>query len=718
MFSNKALFRYPIGLVVMGFAAFIAIQGLGFSHAGTGGKIQVTTYAYNGPGKLERVGNTVVHTKAVGNFSTTDAAHNCSNYNQTTNSDHSSAGYGQANFSKCWSGSGGTKAYQLSYVNPPAGYSFRSIHGDLNSGSPTDMNAQFDVREGSKVTNVEVWLDPPPKAASPASNPQPKPAAAPNPGSIQVTTYIYKSENNLERIGNTEVHVQSVDFATTDTAHNCNPYNLKTNSDHSSTAYGQAHFPNCWSGSAGTKAYQFSQLILPAGYTFRSIHSPDLRPDGYFTVHSDKETAVSIWMNPPETTSSGGTSGGGGLLGGVASSGKTSSPSTSSNGASHQVVSSHTITSQVASRQPNSALGNDHVTVGGAGPKGLDGDLPGDFGAGLDPDLEGDIGFAQLTGLDDVPPSRPGGLTANEEASGVVHLKWQVSSDNEGVDSYVVEKSVNGSPWEQISDYVTDTDFIDTATAYSQHYSYRVTAVDISGNNSEPSMVEITVSPFRVNAPSSPTSTSVIESPDGSASLRIQAGSTSENLDCGLAGDNQDGSDMLADYGDSQSGPYLPVCKDVDGDTVSSFNNEIDMTIDIDNKDISDDSDLAIFNGNDWDFADVNGNDNSDKAGKDIDGVSVTKVRTSNVTTFHVKTKDPKLFAIASKASAKSGPNWLVVLAIAVIAIAASALVLMGGKWLRSRGESGSSGLSGPGPSQDIRAYLPGYTKSKAKKEG
>lgn len=690
MLGGKSAFRIPIGLVVMAAAAFFAVQFHQFSSAAAAGSIQVTSCNYDGSGDCygHKQGNVEVHVQSVG-FATTDVAHNCNPYNLTTNTDHSSPTYGQAHFPNCWSASAGTKVYTLSFINPPSGYSCRSVHWSGGSSDCSSNNIRFEVKAGAE-SRVEVWLNPPTASAPPP--PPPAPASAPAAGSIQATTYIYNNDSSLTRIGNTEVHVQAVGFATTDVAHNCNPYNLTTNSNHSSTGYGQAHFPNCWSASTGTKAYQFSQIITPAGYTFRSIHSSNLRSDGYFDVHAGQETAVDIWLNPP------------GQSGGATSSSGSGNLATAGGG--RQVVGSQQITGQVVTRSLN---GSSPATAGGfagvnAGVPSLLDDIIADTG---DPELDS-VGTSDdaADSEDTAPPSPPGLLKAVEVAAGTVLLSWQAASDNEGVDSYSIERSVNGSAWEPIGDGITDTDYIDTATAYNQRYSYRVSTLDLSGNQSGASTIEITIKPFKVNAPAGDRLPDSVESQDGHATLTLPDGASRINLECGLILDDQDGQDVLANYGDIVSGPYLPVCKDADGDTVDSFDQSVDMSIDVSDDGLSGDDDMIGFDGDGWSEAGLD-SESEDGTPSSIKNASASKIKKGKITTYHLKSKQPVLFAVASKAKLSGGNGPVIIGATLSLML----LVVLGGWWYkrrRNRPPGGASpvGPAGPGPNPDIGAYI------------
>lgn len=132
------------------------------------GKVQVTAYTYNKDGSRTRIGGLNIHIQAAG-FPTTDTAHNCDNYNQTTDSSGNASNnqnYGQVHFEGCWTGAG-RQNYQLSYVQMPPGLSLRSfrITGPAGitfiSGSTVtngNIGEQFAVAAGQE-TQLEIWLN-------------------------------------------------------------------------------------------------------------------------------------------------------------------------------------------------------------------------------------------------------------------------------------------------------------------------------------------------------------------------------------------------------------------------------------------------------------------------------------------------------------------------------------------------------------------------------
>jgi chitodextrinase len=90
--------------------------------------------------------------------------------------------------------------------------------------------------------------------------------------------------------------------------------------------------------------------------------------------------------------------------------------------------------------------------------------------------LSPDSGQAWQAGSDSQAPSIPGGLVATVASSGQINLSWNASTDNVGVDGYLIYK--NGA---QVATTAILT-FQSTGLTPSTSYSYRVAAYDAAGN--------------------------------------------------------------------------------------------------------------------------------------------------------------------------------------------------------------------------------------------
>ncbi|HEX2570370.1 MAG TPA: lamin tail domain-containing protein [Polyangia bacterium] len=89
---------------------------------------------------------------------------------------------------------------------------------------------------------------------------------------------------------------------------------------------------------------------------------------------------------------------------------------------------------------------------------------------------------------DTTPPSAPTNLVASAASTSQIDLTWTAATDNVGVASYNVYRSLDGSNFAPYIN-VSDTGFADTGLAAATTYSYRVTALDNAGNESPASAV-------------------------------------------------------------------------------------------------------------------------------------------------------------------------------------------------------------------------------------
>jgi hypothetical protein len=87
--------------------------------------------------------------------------------------------------------------------------------------------------------------------------------------------------------------------------------------------------------------------------------------------------------------------------------------------------------------------------------------------------------LAKLPG-DTTPPSTPTGVNVTASVRRNVTLSWLPSTDNVGVKGYNIYRNNSSEPIQ----FVTNTSFVDSATAPNKTYSYRITAVDARANES------------------------------------------------------------------------------------------------------------------------------------------------------------------------------------------------------------------------------------------
>ena len=102
-------------------------------------------------------------------------------------------------------------------------------------------------------------------------------------------------------------------------------------------------------------------------------------------------------------------------------------------------------------------------------------------------------GPATITPKDEFPPAPPAGLAAAVSGDSI-ELSWERSTESD-FKEYRVYRSAEGGPFEQIAAGLEAPGYSDRKLPSGKRYRYRVTAVDQSGNPSEPSSIVEAVAP-------------------------------------------------------------------------------------------------------------------------------------------------------------------------------------------------------------------------------
>jgi len=174
------------------------------------------------------------------------------------------------------------------------------------------------------------------------------------------------------------------------------------------------------------------------------------------------------------------------------------------------------------------------------------------------------------TASDTQAPSKPGGFTPALASDGsAVSLSWSASTDNVGVASYSLERSLDQKTWAALGQAITDTSYTDSDTAFSKHYFYRLKALDAAGNASEYATGDITTGAFTANA--SAAQDLILSSEDGVMSAKLPPGTVDKQTDCSLVEDSDNKDRILSAGLLSGSGPYSLVCKLADGTQLDKF---------------------------------------------------------------------------------------------------------------------------------------------------
>jgi hypothetical protein len=102
-------------------------------------------------------------------------------------------------------------------------------------------------------------------------------------------------------------------------------------------------------------------------------------------------------------------------------------------------------------------------------------------------------GPVTITPKDESPPAPPAGLGAAVSGDSV-ELSWTRNTESD-FKEYRVYRSMEGGPFERIAAGLEAPGYSDRKLASAKRYRYRVTAVDQSGNESEPSSIVEAVAP-------------------------------------------------------------------------------------------------------------------------------------------------------------------------------------------------------------------------------
>ena len=162
---------------------------------------------------------------------------------------------------------------------------------------------------------------------------------------------------------------------------------------------------------------------------------------------------------------------------------------------------------------------------------------------------------------DTSPPSTPADFVAKTNTANMsVQLSWTASTDNIGVQSYRLERSLdNVNNWESLSGSITETNFEDFSVSFGVHYYYRLKAVDAAGNASPHASADLVSSGFGANA--HPDSDATISSEDGLVSILIPAGALEKDAFCSIVVAQDILSPIPKGYV-MLGGPYNFTCRD------------------------------------------------------------------------------------------------------------------------------------------------------------
>jgi hypothetical protein len=178
-------------------------------------------------------------------------------------------------------------------------------------------------------------------------------------------------------------------------------------------------------------------------------------------------------------------------------------------------------------------------------------------------------------------PSKPEEFEAevNDDSSSV-SLSWAGGSEEDGVATYKLERSTDGTTWTVIDDTITENSYEDRTVVFSTTYKYQIRAVDGTGNASESATTEVKTGEFNANA--SVEDATAIASEDNVVIASLPAGAVPGDSSCAVDLDSDNLTELKSALSVKQlrlAGPYLISCKDSNGDVVAGFSKAVTATM-------------------------------------------------------------------------------------------------------------------------------------------
>lgn len=177
---------------------------------------------------------------------------------------------------------------------------------------------------------------------------------------------------------------------------------------------------------------------------------------------------------------------------------------------------------------------------------------------------------------DTTAPTVPTNLQAGLN-NDVIVLNWTSSTDNIGVDHYELDRSLDQTTWSSISSDITDVTYNDTTGGFNTHYYYRLRAVDAAGNASDYATADVSTGSFTSNT--SQASNTTVKSDDGLVIATITAGAIDSDAQCSIISDTANQEKLKPPKLIAIIGPYTLVCKQADGNNVTSFKKRVSLAV-------------------------------------------------------------------------------------------------------------------------------------------
>jgi hypothetical protein len=178
---------------------------------------------------------------------------------------------------------------------------------------------------------------------------------------------------------------------------------------------------------------------------------------------------------------------------------------------------------------------------------------------------------------DTQPPSVPSDFIAQTSGTqAVVDLTWAAASDNVGVTSYHLERSIDQVSWEDLPVEGAPTSYEDDNVGFGVQYYYRIQALDAAGNASASVSASATTAGF-VNT--SGDSDVTYDSPDKLAHVLVPAGAFQEAVNCSLDTDSGTSGRGTKSHPVVVIGPYRLLCKNANADIIGASSKPLTWTL-------------------------------------------------------------------------------------------------------------------------------------------
>lgn len=178
---------------------------------------------------------------------------------------------------------------------------------------------------------------------------------------------------------------------------------------------------------------------------------------------------------------------------------------------------------------------------------------------------------------DTQPPSAPTDFTAQVSGThAVIDVAWTASSDNIGVSSYHLERSIDQVSWEVLTLRDTSTSFEDDAVRFGVQYYYRIQAKDAAGNASPTVTASATTASFETTSGDSDVT---YESPDKLARVMVPAGAFSEPANCSLDAISGGSGRGTKQHPVVALGPYRLLCKNANAEPLGNSDKPLTWTL-------------------------------------------------------------------------------------------------------------------------------------------